>query len=568
MRRLQGRRKTILFFSAIVFIGMLLCLRARYGVELTDESYYLAEAGRFFQGDRPFREEWFPAQLIGVLLLPAYSVYCMVHGDTEGIILFMRLLYALFRTAAALLTFWTLTRKEKMDWFPALMASLLFLFYARANIQTLSYYNIGLITFLIYLLWRQEKGFFYQAGSGISFAVSVLCMPYLALYFAFMEALHAMQCVKGQRKWQEEAAFLSGILLSAAVVLGFFLSAGDMPDIFQNLPEILKDPEHQGTIWESVYSFVSFMIRDFYRFLFWPQMLECLGIACYIWKGRRPERLGGLLKAFAYLLFLAQAVYVRTFFEGGIIIVFFVLALQVAVLTDRRERTLWEHYALPGLLYGMLWMCGSNVGQRVFNMGCLLACIWAAQIIWKDACGSLRRWARILKLGAALAVLGILVLICFLDVYRDGSIEKLTVRLEAGAAKGIYTTPQRAEEYADVLEALAIYAGEGKVLAVEGTNPWLYLESDAQCGAYTAWSVDFTDERNELYYERYPDKIPDVIFLLKPSYGTYEGWRYSSHGSNKEGMGTDMLEGWLEKLAEEEVYCRLEEESGIFYVKE
>lgn len=568
MSEIQERRKTVLFSAAIVLMGILLSFRVRYGVDLTDEAYYLAEAGRFFQGDRPFREEWFPAQLIGVLLLPAYALYVSLRGNAEGILLFMRLLYVLLDTALALLIFRTLIRKEGLDRLPAFFCSLFFLFYARANIQTLSYYNIGLGTFLVYLLWRREKRLVFQVGSGISFAVSVLCMPYVAVYFAVLEALHAVQCIRKKRDWREETGFLAGIALSAAVFLGYCALSGNFGDILRNLPEVLQDPEHQSGIGESLFSFVVFMARDFYRYLFWSMALEALGISCYIWKGRNSRKLGTLLKGAAYMLFLAQAVYVRTFFEGGIIIVLFLLAAELAALNGKWETELLKNYALPGLSYGILWMCGSNVEQRAFNMGCLIACIWAVQVIWRDACGEEKRWRKLAEKTPIALTAAVLAAVCFLDIYRDGSMETLTVKLEAGAAKGLYTTPTRAAEYTAVLEDLEKYAGEGSVLAVGGTNPWLYLEAAAQCGTYAAWSVDFADERHETYYERYPEKIPDVLFLLNPSYGTYEGWRYSSHGSNMEGMGTEILEGWLAELAKEESYCRLEEETGIFYVRE
>ena len=74
------------FFAAAC---ALVIWRAFYGLDWTDESYYLAVTKRFFQGDRPFREEWFTTQLIGVLLLPLYSLYHGVTGGTEGILLFM-----------------------------------------------------------------------------------------------------------------------------------------------------------------------------------------------------------------------------------------------------------------------------------------------------------------------------------------------------------------------------------------------------------------------------------------------------------------------------------------------
>lgn len=568
MSEIQERRKTVLFSAAIVFMGILLSFRVRYGVDLTDEAYYLAEAGRFFQGDRPFREEWFPAQLIGVLLLPAYTAYVSLRGNAEGIMLFMRLLYVLFDTALALLIFRTMVRKEGMDRLPAFFCSLFFLLYARANIQTLSYYNIGLGTFLVYLLWRHEEHPVFQVGSGISFAVSVLCMPYVTVYFAVLEALHAVQCIRKKRDWREETGFLAGIALSAAVFLSYCALSGNFGDILRNLPEVLQDPEHQSSIGESLFSFAVFMMRDFYRYLFWALALEFLGIAYYIWKGRSSRKIGMLLKGVAYALFFAQSAYVRTFFEGGIIIVLFLLAVQIAALEGEWETTLGKHYALPGLFYGLLWMCGSNVEQRAFNMGCIIACVWAVQVVWNEALRERFRWRRFLRAAPMALTAVVLTAVCFLDIYRDGSMETLTVKLEAGAAKGLYTTPARAAEYTAVLEDLEKYAGEGSVLAVGGTNPWLYLEAAAQCGTYAAWSVDFADERHETYYEWYPEKIPDVLFLLNPSYGTYEGWRYSSHGSNMNGAGTEILEGWLAELAEEESYCRLEEETGIFYVKE
>lgn len=565
---MKTKKNPALFYGIIILAGALLCVRARYGVDFTDESYYFAEAARFFQGDRPFREEWFTTQMIGILLLPLYCVHHLMTGGAEGILLSARLLYVMFSVCVSALVFRTLTQRDQMERIPALLFSLFFLLYARANIPTFSYYNIGTATFLIFLLWRRETGVLYRIGGGISFAVSVLCMPYLVLYFVVMEGRNVLRCIKGKREWKEEAAFLAGIGLSAAVFLLFVVQSGSIGDVFRNLPEILKDPEHQGSMAGSLFSFVDFMVRVFYRYLFLPMAAETAGILYYIWKRRESQRLLRFLRGAAYALFFVQAVYVRTFFEGGIIIVLFLLAVQLALLNGNKSSALWKKYAAPGLLYGIIWMFGSNVGQRVFNMGCLIACIWAVQVIWTDAGTDKKEWRRLLKLGSVVLTLGVLALIRFCDIYRDGTVDNLTVRLERGAAKGLYTTKQRAAEYEDVLSGLCAYARDGMTFAVQGTNPWLYLEADARCGAYAVWSVDFTDPRNEIYYERYPDKVPDVIFLLNPDYGTYEGWRFSSHGSNTEGLGVSDPEGYLEELVVRENYQKEETSCGVFYIRQ
>lgn len=562
----KEQRIICLLFALIIFAGCLLCIRVHLGLDFSDETHYLALAKRFSQGDRPFREEWFPAQIIGILLLPFYYIYTRCTGGADGILLAARVAFTLFHTAAVLLVFWRLTKRKQTEMVPAFLFSLMFLFYVRANIHSFSYYNVGLVTFLLYLTVRGEESAAVRFISGILFAVSVLCMPYLVLYFLILEFRQAVQCIRGRDSWRKEAVFLAGIACSAAVFLWFCLSSGDAGEILRNLPEILKDPEHQGTMAGSVLSFAVFMVRVFYKYLFWPMVLEWAGIVYYIRKGRSRETLKKVLKAGAYALFFLQAVYVRTFFEGGVMIAFFLLAVQISAIESIRERELWYGYGLPGLFYGVIWMLGSNVGQRVFNMGCLISCLWAAAVIWKDCRMSRRMWSRVCKMGAAGWTLLILIIISFLDIYRDSSVEYLTVRIENGAAKGIYTSAKRAEEYEQVLEGLSAHAGEGRTLAAGGVNPWLYLEADAACGVQAVWRLDFADKRNDLYYERYPKKVPDVIFLLNPSYKAYEGWRFSSHGSGTGGTEQE-VEGCLQELIEEEDFLRVEEECGIFYVR-
>ena len=550
------------FFAAAC---ALVIWRAFYGLDWTDESYYLAVTKRFFQGDRPFREEWFTTQLIGVLLLPLYSLYHGVTGGTEGILLFMRLCYVGFSAAVSLLAYVCLVREENLDRVPAALFALSSLFYVRANIPTLSYYSIGLGCFLIYLLLRGKPGVFRNISAGVAFAVSTVCMPYMALYFAVTVVGKVYRSVRVRRINREDIWILTGIVLSAAVFLIYCAGSGNAGDILTNLPEVLEDPEHQSTLTGSVFSFLKFMITVFYQYLFWPQVLLSAGI---IWSSRRKgnhERIKKLLKAEAYLLFFVQAVYLRTFFEGGILIAFVFLAVQVSLLNGWGEKKLWRRYALPGLIFGVIWVLGSNVGQRVFNMGSLAACIWAFPVVWRDASESSGRWIRTGKYLAMLATVGILLVIRLFDIYRDEPVECLTERLESGAGKGLYTTPERASEYESVLECLKKYAGEDRLLAVGGTNPWIYLEAEAECGVFAAWNVDFEDPRNEIYYERYPEKLPDVIFLLEPEYGRYEAWRYSSHGGNDTGYGVEELSGYFKTLVDIGYQC-YEEACGKFFV--
>ncbi|MBS6396179.1 MAG: hypothetical protein KH452_03350 [Clostridiales bacterium] len=563
----EKRMRLKIPYVIILAASLLMMGRAFYGFDLTDESFYLAVTKRFAEGNLPFREEWFPTQLIGVLLLPLYSLYCWIHGSQEGIILFVRLCYVVFSGCIAVYLYYILNRIEKCDWKVSICAALLYLFYVRANIPTLSYYSIGLGTFLLFLLFRNRQSKICEFCSGVSFAISVLCMPYMLLYFIGILIKNIIAAIYKKKKLLSDGMFYLGIFVCAVVFLTYCFQSGNVVEIFENLPYILQDPEHQGTMFGSVTEFIWFMAGVFYKFLFVPMVMEFLAIGWWYYKKCKNDLMRRTLKYAAYLLFFVQTAYVRTFFEGGIIIVFLLMAVQLALLNRDFEKLLVCKYLIPGILFGIIWMLGSNVGQRVFNMGCVIAEIWAFQVVWKDIQNSYRE-ERVIKCLAPCWVLGVVFLIRICDVYRDAELLELTVSLERGAGKGIYTTAERAEEYFEVLNKLEQYAGTGKVLAVDENNPWIYLEAPAECGVFAVWNVDFEDVRNEFYYEKYPEQVPDVIFLLNPEYGKYQGWRFSSHGSNTTGMGSEELCGWFKMLAEENEYQVYEEPCGKFYVRE
>lgn len=553
---------------AVLGLGCLcMVVRAFFGVDIADESFYLAAAKRFASGARPFREEWFTTQLIGVLLLPLYSLYVRICGSRDGVMLFVRLCYVLFSGGIAYYLYHILRKKDGLGQTAALMAALTYLFHVRANIPTLSYYSMGLGTFLIYLcLRRRAVSALGEFCAGVSLSVSVLCMPYMILYFLCIVAADIFdRRATGEERKLGRWLYV-GILCSAAVFLIYCLSSGDVMDLPGNFVQILQDPEHQDTILGSLTGFLWFMKRTFYRFLFWPMVAEFVLIG--VWYGRkcRDDRFAMLLKWAAYGMFFVQSVYLRTFFEGGILIAFLLLGMQIALLNRQARWPLVRRYLLPGLLFGTIWMLGSNVGQRVFNMGCVVADIWALQIVWTDIRENAHPWSWI-KSAAPAALVAVLFLIRMCDVYWDSSVFQLDTVVSRGAAKGLRTTAYRAERYEDMLENLEKYAGAGKKLAVIGVHPWVNLAADADCGALSVWRANAADPRNESYYEKYPEMVPDVILLVNTEYETYEAWRFSSHVESESDERLPELDGWFLELVEEKGYERHEENCGVFYVK-
>lgn len=552
-------------YLVLSILGALLIVRSFFGVDLTDESFYFSLAKRFSQGDRLLCDEWFPSQLIGALLLPFYDFYIAIHGNQEGIILCARISYVLFSIFVAAYMIWVFKKSGKSCGY-SFLAAVMFCIYVRASIGTFSYYSLGLESFLLSILLCMDakisgKAYWKWVLGGISFSVSVICMPYVAVLFVAV-----VYWAKSKRLYKEMLCFCGGVFCAAGVFLGIF-GAHFMEGV-KNIPEILMDPQHQGGLYEKVSGVIKYLCFTYLHFL-WPVYLTTLIAGMAICVKKRDNLV--LIKGYQwiiYLEFFIQALYSRTFFEGGIVFAVFLLAVQLQIINPEiRQIELEKYFLFPGLAFGFMWILGSNVGMRVLNMGFLLADVWALKVIMEAHRGK-RDIFRVFSKASLICLFSVLFLNRFMDVYRDNVIWKLNTPVTIGSMKGIYTTAERAKEYELVVSELRKYTNSEDRFATPGLNPWLYLETPAKCGAYSTWQVDFTDERNWSYYKKYEENTPNIIFLLEPSFGKYFGWRFGSHGSNIHGSGVESIEGYLEELVNGREYREEKRSSGIYYILE
>ena len=87
------KRQTFLVIVAFLITGMALLYRAFYGMDLTDETFYLSTAKRFCDGDLLFMHDWNAGQIFGLLMVPFYRIYVFFHGNNEGVILSARIAF-------------------------------------------------------------------------------------------------------------------------------------------------------------------------------------------------------------------------------------------------------------------------------------------------------------------------------------------------------------------------------------------------------------------------------------------------------------------------------------------
>lgn len=199
-------------------------------------------------------------------------------------------------------------------------------------------------------------------------------------------------------------------------------------------------------------------------------------------------------------------------------------------------------------------------------MGILIMDVWAAAIVY-DNVRVETKWKKTIMIMPLYILVLVLGIIRFCDIYRDGFVTELNSRIEIGIMKGIYTEDLRASAYESAVDCLKKNTNKSTLLAVAGCNPWAYLDSEAQCAAYSPWEME-GDALLKEYYEMFPEKIPTVIFVPTGELSTYKSWRFSSHGSGMhEGKNAELNEVW-EKIIEGKLLKKIEENGNILYKSE
>lgn len=550
-------------YLPILILGLcavILLIKTRYSFCWSDETFYASTTGRFLKGDGIFLHEWFPTQLVSLILLPFQAAFTAVTGTSDGILLFFRVCYVIYSFVLSVIIY----RILRIDYgeFTSLCCALFSLFYAHLNIATMSYYTLSvgfylLAMLLVYHAMHHSPSAYrqYYILAGISFAASVICLPTMAVAYFPCAALLVLCSLRKEKLRPVFPYTLIGICALAAVTMLFVLSRVRFSDLIDNLPYILSDEEHATSL---VYPFKKFFIsvHEVYgRFTYASYLL----ILFCLFFGRR---LGAKWKI---ILSVTDTVLFAVFFvfslghTGYISTAVILFALPLYFMTEKRNKSLFFLLYAAGLVFSMVFSYSSNGYLYIMTLGHSISAVGAICFLHDfrneaAADGNLKT-AGFFLFAVCLTVTGITVAqtmtLRMVNIYRDAPLTELTAKITQGPAAGLYTTPAHKESYDEIYDAIQTYTGtEGNIFFTK-LMPWGYLATDMRCGAPTTWRTPFNSERLALYYEAHPDRVPDIIFVLDEDVGSYEtcGDVVADPAPNQNEIG-----GWLLDYVTEHEY--------------
>ncbi len=93
---------------ALCFVGMI--NRVRFGIDFTDETWYVAELYLVAKGAVPYSDLWSQAPGFTIPLALFFRMFLEINGGAEGIVLFLRVLYVIW-TFFVIILVWRLCKK-------------------------------------------------------------------------------------------------------------------------------------------------------------------------------------------------------------------------------------------------------------------------------------------------------------------------------------------------------------------------------------------------------------------------------------------------------------------------
>lgn len=530
----SGRRNRNLVFAALmVLFGLLLLWRAKYGYGAEDEPFYLTVAHRLTKGDALFLDEWHLSQLSGVFVYPFMKLYFALGGTTEGIVLDFRYLFLAVKVVFAVVIYLFLSRKYD---YMAVAAAVLYFIFTPFNLMQICYNSMGYSFLLLSgvllitadcAVKRKKLQLFF---SGVTFACAVLNCPYLVfLYLILMVSYLCVWIFAKNRGCRDVCLCLTlGCAVAALVFLVFLFSRTGLSDIIENLPEMMKDPEHGGADQTSklIFSLFAYYKRSIAAFLAVCGLVTADGIVSR-WK-KLPNRLTlevlsillmlvGILWNYGFLLRNISQHYnlimVPGIFLGALLIYMDLWKYGIRKL-PAGALILWAF----GVSYGQLLNLSSNNSLNAFSFACAIS-IFGTLLLAFDyikAAEHNRKWLIGVIVSFILAQASIQVYTVTHHAYWEDNMAGLDSQITEGPLKGVWTSKVHKEDYELKLSDLKWFVGrEPGAFAYYSKCAWSYLFLDMPYGTNSAWSGTFETQmwRATDYYIMHPGQLPHYIYV-------------------------------------------------------
>jgi len=499
------------FLAAATLVAM--AMRARVGVNFTDESYWIVSMLKFARGDIPFADEAFaqqPAFFIGAPLMKAFL--WATQGSQDGVVLYSRGVYLVINLGLACLLYHLL----KLRGWPtrnALMLATIIVAVVPDGIAGLSYNNVAVLAFTTALFAgyavsglppdeKPRRLAFLVACISLAVAAAVLAYPPLVIPALIAVVGTMASSPRRVRSYLGVALVAAGVVSTLALL--YCLRHTRWQDIDTTL-ELTRSTNKMGGLqkllsmkaqvgrmlppWRvSALLVAMIVLAASTRRGLWARLLcwQTAFIGLTIWFYFAHIADGGY-QPVAWLLFL-----------GGMVAP---VGLALGILEKRLSKGLVLNVVVPSFAAAFIFGYTSGNGGANLGLGALPALLVAiACMLGGDEAQSPgSAWVPV---GCWALLVFVLVSFQYAFIYEDQKWPAQTSRVKGGPFAGLWTTPAKAV-YLDEIGALVAELerskdAPGSKIIFYPNFPAGYLMTSLRPGVFASWV-----ERSENLPEKY-----------------------------------------------------------------
>ena len=506
MKKDLNKKMNILAIILILLLSVLNIWKSRYGFCSEDESFIIGLLQRFYSGDKMFIDEWNPAQISIVFLMPIFAVYKQLFNNNEYVFLFFRVVYVLVNSIASYLLYRKIAKYGEIS----LIIVTLYLLFTVGQLMVSNYNTIGLACFVFFLSTYESDKKYVQYISGIFFAISVVCVPILA--FTYIN--YFLYKIIRKNLTRFDINFFLGIITAAIVYLIILLNNISLSELVKGFNNISNDNTHS----------MSF-------FLIIKKSLYLMYMTCF-------KNKITLISASLYVILLLYFVFDKKYQERKSVYIVTAFILTIIFMFGMYQFENYLYYGLIPLGIILIRLCNDKSVVQMFILGIIYlfsinAC--SDSIIFAASQGAMIVGFSVIimindivKVNKIYLYFSIFILFYLFVMSLYGKINKiyyskntfqLNYHIAEGCAKGLITDEGNYHDY-------VIYFNEiknneymhDKVLIFTNMS-WMYLVNDIDCANFSMWMPSNQNyqeyfEINILkYYDMNKDKIPDTIYV-------------------------------------------------------
>lgn len=521
-------------FLIIISIGIILFNNLFYSFCWSDEGFYISTLERIYQGQKLFIDDWSPTQAYCPIIYPFYWCFKTLFNTTDYIYLVSRITHLLVQVIISLAIYIIFSKMHTK--LQSLYLSIFFLLFSRANIYGFSYYALS-VEFLIcgilciyryFYLQNSKKIYLISAGSFIS--LSVLCNPYLALFY-FLISILLFCFLFNKKNLKPILYFWLGTFIFAIPYILLFIPLYDISNLITSLHYIFNDPEynHKSLI-KQTFSLIIKIIKT-YKYSLSLLLLADFVFIIPIVKVKATTKKVILL--FLNIFFLIVSLLSK---QGNdyIFYPYFIFSLYNFIIFHPKInniKNIFYFFLIPGIALSFSYHFASNTGLSAVSIGFLL--ITMGGILCNHIILSETFLFKIIHNTIIIFMLLINLFYRINSTYRDDKLsfhiffipaKHQVTKINRGPAKGLYSGKKNVDDYYSIFDFISkIDSSNNKSILITKLVPWGYISNtNLTINTPTTWRTAFNDYRLKPYYTDFNRDFPDYILVINEDIITNE----------------------------------------------